>query len=204
VFTGLIEQQGLVVDNYPLGTGRRFIVSAPFTQVSAGESIAVNGVCLTVLPADTSGENLAFDISPETLALTTLGTINPGESVNLERALLAGSRMGGHYVSGHVDTTATVHAVQQQGEFFEVIINNFGPNIRPNVMPKGSITLDGVSLTINSVADDSITVMLVPHTLAMTTLGSLKTGRRINVEFDYLARVIAHQVASYLSHTSII
>lgn len=192
MFTGLIETLGRVVDNQPLQFGRRLIIDAAFEGVQSGESIAVNGVCLTVLPEHAQ---LSFDVSPETLRLTALGVLQPGQCVNLERALLAGSRMGGHYVSGHVDTMASILSVRLEGEFVELTVGDFGMNAAPFLLPKGSITLDGVSLTINTMTQDSASVMLVPHTLAMTTLGSAMVGQRINVEFDYLARVIAHQLA---------
>lgn len=192
MFTGLIETLGRVVDNLPLESGRRLIIDAAFEGVQPGESMAVNGVCLTVLPDQ---EKPSFDVSPETLRLTSLGTLQPGQLVNLERALLAGSRMGGHYVSGHVDTMARVLSVRSEGEFVELSVGDFGMHAKPFLLPKGSITLDGVSLTINTVVQDTVTVMLVPHTLAMTTFGSAIVGQRINIEFDYLARIIAHQLA---------
>jgi riboflavin synthase len=201
MFTGLIETLGRVVDNQPLQSGCRLTIDAAFDAVQPGESIAVNGVCLTVLPFQ---EKPSFDVSPETLRLTTLGELKPGQLINLERALLAGSRMGGHYVSGHVDTMASVLSVRSEGEFVELTISDFGLHAAPYLLPKGSITLDGVSLTINTVVQDTITVMLVPHTLAMTTFGSVIVGQRVNVEFDYLARIIAHQLVNMMPRTTTI
>ncbi len=193
MFTGLIESLGRVVDNQLLQSGRRLTIDAVIDDLQPGESIAVNGVCLTVLPFQ---EKPSFDVSPETLRLTTLGELKPGQSVNIERALLAGSRMGGHYVSGHVDTMASVRSFHSEGEFVELSIGDFGMHAMPFLLPKGSITLDGISLTINTVVKDTISVMLVPHTLGMTTFGSVNVGQRVNVEFDYLARIIAHQMAN--------
>lgn len=209
MFTGLIESLGCVVDNHSSDAGRRLTIATEFENMVAGESIAVNGVCLTVLPEikcgnETTGSIVLFDVSPETLSLTTLNQLTSGEPVNLERALCVGSRMGGHYVSGHVDTTATIQSVRAEGEYVEMKIGDFGVNPSSFIMPKGSITLDGVSLTINQVIHDSITVMLVPHTLAMTTLSSSKIGRAVNVEFDYLARMIAHQLANMMPRSSIL
>ena len=201
MFTGLIETLGRVVDNQPLQSGRRLIIETAFDAVQPGESIAVNGVCLTVL---LDKEKPSFDMSPETLRLTTLGELKPGQSVNLERALLAGSRMGGHYVSGHVDTRASVLSARSEGEFVKLTIGDFGMHAAPYLLPKGSITLDGVSLTINTVVQSTISLMLVPHTLAMTTFGSVIVGQRVNVEFDYLARIIAHQLANMMPNTATI
>ena len=187
MFTGLIEQQGRVLE-----VGRRLVIEATFDAIQPGESIAVNGVCLTVLPEQ--GARLAFDVSPETLKLTTLSHLMKGESVNLERALLVNARMGGHYVSGHVDTTAVIKSMHTEGNFTSLIIGDFGIPAESFIWPKGSITLDGVSLTINAVEASDLTVMLVPHTQVMTTLGQRQVGGRVNVEFDYLARAIAHQL----------
>lgn len=192
MFTGLVQQHGLVVVNLRRASSNRLLIRSSFEDLQLGESIAVNGVCLTLIP-DT-GSQLAFDVSAETLKLTTLGTLLPGNSVNIERALLTTSRMGGHYVSGHVDTMASVLSIQPRDEYIEMTVGEFAAPAGKYLLPKGSITLDGVSLTINEVAEDRIKVMLVPHTLAMTTLGQLQVGQRINVEFDYLTRIVAHQL----------
>ena len=194
MFTGLIEKRGTVVRNEPKALGHRLIIDAAFERIAVGESIAVDGVCLTVLPGD--GSQLAFDVSPETRALTTLGDLVVGQEVNLERAMSATSRFGGHYVSGHVDTTACLHSLRPVGDYIEMIVGDFRTNAKPYLLSKGSITLHGVSLTINEVtADEEISLMLVPHTLSVTTLGRVLVGQRLNVEFDYLTRIIAHQVA---------
>lgn len=201
MFTGLIESLGRVVDNQRLGSGRRLMIDLPFDDFKVGESIAVNGVCLTILLFQ---ETPTFDLSPETLRLTTLGELQPGQWVHIERALLVGSRMGGHYVSGHVDAMASVQCVRSEGEFLEVTFGDFSVQATPYLLPKGSITLDGVSLTINSVVEGTITVMLVPHTLVMTTFGSVVVGQRVNVEFDYLTRIIAHQLVNMMPRTATI
>jgi riboflavin synthase len=191
VFTGLIEMQGTV-----LNSGSRLEVDAAIELPQVGESIALNGVCLTLLPEAHAPGVLAFDVSPETLAITTLGQLQPGDKVNLERAVLAGgTRLGGHYVSGHVDTTAVVKSIQHLDDFINLSVGDFAISAEAYLLPKGSITLDGVSLTINEVSSHGINVMLVPHTLAMTTFGQVQTGQRINVEFDYLTRIVAHQLA---------
>ncbi len=128
------------------------------------------------------------------LRLTTLGQLRAGMSVNLERAMLASARFGGHYVSGHVDTTARLKAITPIGDYVELVVGDFATCASMYLLPKGSITLEGVSLTINAVNEDNIKLMLVPHTLAKTTLGQLDIGQRLNVEFDYLTRIVAHQL----------
>ncbi len=193
MFTGLIEQQGEVLLNHCGDVSNRLLIRSPFDEVlQPGESIAVNGVCLTYVP-DPS-EHLAFDISPETLKLSTLGTLMIGNSVNIERALLASSRLGGHYVSGHVDTSACLMSLTPVGDYIEMAVGDFLTPAEAYLLPKGSITLNGVSLTINEVVEGCIKVMLVPHTLAVTTLGQLQVGERMNVEFDYLTRLVVHQL----------
>lgn len=192
MFTGLIEQQGDVMTNTAFDVANRLLIRAQFDQLQAGESIAVNGVCLTLLPDFSRG--LAFDVSPETLNLTNIGQLQPGDPVNLERAMLASARFGGHYVHGHVDSTVTVQSVKRIDNYVEMIIGEFAACDTIYLLPKGSVTLDGVSLTINALDDRCISIMLVPHTLSHTTLGLRKAGDRLNVEFDYLARIVAHQL----------
>lgn len=192
MFTGLIEKQGEIVANVSGDASNRLMIRAPFEGLQAGESIAINGVCLTLLPD--CEQQLAFDVSPETLKLTTLGNLNTGDSVNIERAMLATTRFGGHYVSGHVDTTAYLQSRLPVDEYIDMTIGGFAIPADQYILPKGSITLDGVSLTINEVVDGCIKVMLVPHTLAVTTLGQLRLGQRVNIEFDYMTRIIAHQL----------
>ena len=192
MFTGIIEIKGIVLDNIHDQGANRMIISADFDALQVGESIAVNGVCLTLLPSETN--HLMFDISPETLSKTTLAGLNPGDMVNLERAMLASTRFGGHYVSGHVDTTAQITKIDLINEYVELELGGFDAQAMLYLIPKGSITVEGVSLTINAVMDQSIKLMLVPHTLLNTTLSSLKTGQQVNIEFDYLTRIVAHQL----------
>ena len=191
MFTGLIEKRGEVIANQKGDIANQLMIKASFDHLQLGESIAVNGVCLTLISAE--NDQLAFDVSPETIKLTTLGELCVGDYVNIERAMLATTRFGGHYVSGHVDTTASVDSITALGDFIEMKIGGFA-NDKRYLLPKGSITLDGVSLTINAVDEASITLMLVPHTLAVTTFGQMLIGQYINVEFDYLTRIVAHQM----------
>ncbi|CEK10427.1 riboflavin synthase [Legionella hackeliae] len=193
MFTGLIEECGEVIANIQNEVANRLLIKSSFANLQIGESIAVNGVCLTLIPEQEEAY-LAFDVSPETLALTTLEQLQVGDWVNLERAMSASARFGGHYVSGHVDTTAALKTIEPIGEFLKITIGDFAVCASMYLLPKGSITLDGVSLTINTVVEDGIELMLVPHTLAKTTFGQLKTGQRLNVEFDYLTRIVAHQL----------
>lgn len=192
MFTGIIEQCGVVTANINNKIGQRLIIQSSFNEVQYGESIAVNGVCLTLL-TDSRGE-LQFDVSPETLACTTLGELKVGESVHLEKAMSASTRFGGHYVSGHVDTMASIKNIIPEGEYVRIIVGDFSSNDMRFLMPKGSIALNGVSLTINAVAQDTIEIMLVPYTRSHTTFAQLKTNDRLNVEFDYLTRIVAHQL----------
>lgn len=192
MFTGLIEELGEVVANTKNNQANRLLIKSSYKQLLVGESIAMNGVCLTLLPG--AEDVLAFDVSPETLALTTLGQLKIGDLVNLERAMAASARFGGHYVSGHVDTTACIKEMTQVGDFLELVVGDFALSASMYLLPKGSITINGVSLTINKVIEDKIQLMLVPHTLTKTMLGHLNVGQKINVEFDYLTRIVAHQL----------
>lgn len=193
MFTGLIEEVGIVDAVYPKEHGLRLVIRTSFKDVEVGESIAVNGVCLTALREESA--QLFFDISPQTLALTNLGSLTAGTQVNLERAMLSSSRFGGHYVNGHVDTTACIAKITAYDHFQEVVINDFAVFSLKYLVQKGSIALNGVSLTINEVVHDTIKIMLVPHTLLNTTFGMMQVGQRVNVEFDYLTRIVAHQLS---------
>ncbi len=194
MFTGLIEQQGVVLENRAFNVANRLLIQASFDDLQTGESVAVNGVCLTLLPDRSKG--LAFDVSPETLKLTNLGEIKPGQHVNLERAMQASARFGGHYVNGHIDTTARLQSLTVVDDYLQMVIGEFTACDTIYLLPKGSVTLDGVSLTINRVKDGSVYLLLVPHTLAHTNLNARVVGDRINIEFDYLTKIVAHQLGS--------
>ena len=188
MFTGLIESLGEVISN----DVSRLVIKVVDSSIKVGESLAINGVCLTVTAYE--NQQIIFDLSPETLALTTLGSLKKGDKVNIEQAMLATARFDGHYVSGHVDTTACLKAKNIAGEFVEIIVSDFATYATMSLLPKGSIALDGVSLTINEAKNDEIKLMLIPHTLAKTTFGQLQIGQRMNVEFDYLTRIVQHQL----------
>jgi riboflavin synthase alpha subunit len=194
VFTGIVRELGRVVSVAPVAGGVRIVVAAPATAGSSaeGDSVAVSGVCLTaVVVAD--GE-LAFDAVPETLARTTIGGLAPGAAVNLEPALRAGEPLGGHYVQGHVDGTGTVERVWEDVNGRRLRVEAPEELLR-YLVEKGSIALDGVSLTVAALDRRGFEVALIPHTLAATTLGELAPGARVNLELDVLAKYVERLVA---------
>jgi riboflavin synthase len=175
VFTGIVREVGRVVSF----DGRRLVVDAP-TQAAEGDSVAVDGVCLTAV----DGTRLAFDVVDETLARTTLGALKAGDRVNLEPALRAGEPLGGHLVQGHVDGLGRVRSTG------EPVWIDAPPELLRYCVEKGSITVDGVSLTIAGLDDAGFAVALVPHTLEATTLGTLALGDPVNLEVDILAKYV--------------
>lgn len=189
MFTGLVESLGTVVRVTDTGAGRRLTVSDPVvSSLAVGESVAVNGACLTVV--DLRGDGFDFDVGPETLTKTNLGALKVGDRVNLERSLRVGDRLGGHFVQGHVDGVGTIDARTRQGEWEDVWFRCPAELTRLMVL-KGSIAVDGVSLTLVQVEPDRISVMLIPHTQVMTTLGFKQVGDPVNIETDMLAKHVA-------------
>jgi riboflavin synthase len=190
VFTGLVQKVGTLVARRPGPERQTLVVAArldPRDRVR-GASVAVDGVCLTVTEAD--DEQLQFDAAFETLRLTTLASLEVGRRVNLEPALRVGDPLGGHLVSGHVDGVGTVRSVAARGDAREVHVD-CPPTLLAFVAPKGSICVDGTSLTVNAIDPRGFAVGLVPHTLAVTTLGELAAGRAVNLEVDLVARYVA-------------
>jgi riboflavin synthase len=189
VFTGIVREVGAVVAAYDDGGERSLAVRAPATAAltSVGDSVAVNGCCLTAIAVD--GGDISFDAVPETISRTTLGSLHETDSVNVEPALRAGDPLGGHYVQGHVDGIGTVRSVEPEGEGRRVVIEAPGGVLRYCV-EKGSVTVDGVSLTVAELADDAFEVALVPHTLEATTFSDLKPGQAVNLEADVLAKYV--------------
>lgn len=187
MFTGLVQTMGTVRTVAGVGGGRRLRVAEPAVAplVRPGESVAVNGACLTVVAHD--GETFDFDIGPETLAKTTLGALEPGDRVNLERALRVGDPLGGHIVSGHVDCVGSVLDVAADGNWLTVWFG-FPPAFGALLVTKGSVAVDGVSLTLVDVRDERFSVMLIPHTRDATTLGLKGPGAAVNLEFDPIAK----------------
>lgn len=156
-------------------------------DVRLGDSIAVNGCCLTVVARD--GETLSFDAGPETLRCTNLGELQPQSAVNLERSLKVGDRLGGHFVTGHIDAQGNILARRDEGEWTYLSVG-VPAELTPFLAPKGSVAVDGVSLTIVSAQGDAFDVMLIPHTLAVTTLGRRQAHDRVNIETDLLAKYV--------------
>jgi riboflavin synthase len=188
MFTGLIQSLGTVRASEDDGHGGRTLRVADAglaPGLEIGESVAVNGACLTVVARD--GDAFDFQAGPETLAKTTLVTLAPGDRVNLERALRAGDPIGGHFVTGHVDTTGTMLEKKQTGEWLTVSFE-YPTAFDELLVGKGSVAVDGVSLTVVDAARGRFSVMLIPHTRDHTTLGLKEPGAAVNVEFDLLAK----------------
>jgi riboflavin synthase len=190
MFTGIIEELGEVVEWAPAGDAARLTVRAPLAVSDAkhGDSISVSGVCLTVV--DQGPDWFTADVMRETIAMSTIDALSPGVRVNLERAAQVGDRLGGHIVQGHIDGTAEVVSIED-GAAWRVVRLSLDPELAPLVARKGSIAVDGVSLTVSDVGRDWFEVSLIPETLAATTLGAATSGTRVNIETDILARHVA-------------
>jgi riboflavin synthase len=193
MFTGIVRELG-TVDAFD---GSRLVVVAHETaaSVAVGDSVAVAGVCLTVVEAEEG--RLAFDVVPETVARTALGRVEPGGAVNLEPSLRVGDQLGGHVVQGHVDAVGRVRSVVPEGDSRRVWIDAPDSVVRYSI-EKGSIAVDGVSLTIAALDDDGVEVALIPHTLEVTTLGRLEPGDEINLEADLLGKVVERLIGARL------
>lgn len=197
MFTGLVAHCGEILESKAVPSGMRFTIRCEFSDIQPGESIAVNGICLTVI--NPQPHQFDVELSTETLAITNTANYEKGQLVNLERALLASDRLGGHMVSGHIDDVASVTLVEQQNKFLRY---KFEPKKIENlryVVAKGSIAVDGVSLTVNQVDDASFEVMLIPHTLETTNLSDIELNQHVNIEYDMLAKIVAKQVANQVN-----
>ncbi|MGH2679098.1 MAG: riboflavin synthase [Actinomycetota bacterium] len=190
MFTGIVEDLGRVVSRDRARIVVRSSIAASDTGV--GDSIAIDGVCLTVVAR--ANDELSFDISPETFARTTLGSLRVGGAVNVERPATLASRLGGHLVQGHVDGVAHVTAVHAEPEGGARLSLRLPQHLLRFLVEKGSITLDGVSMTVAALRDDEIDVALIPHTLLVTTLGSAREGDPVNVEVDVMAKYVARNI----------
>jgi riboflavin synthase len=190
MFTGIIAELGTVTDVTPSGDSVRVTVRAPRAVAKAGhgDSIAISGVCLTVI--EQTDDSFVADVMGQTLAMSNPDQWKQGRTVNVESAMAAGEQLGGHIVQGHVDGTAAVLDTRQSGDW-RVIRFALNPEHAPLVVDKGSLTVDGVSLTVSAVGDDWCEVSLIPETLVATTLGALEPGDTVNIETDILARHIA-------------
>jgi len=189
MFTGLIESVGLVTDVASAAAGVRLRVSTALAaELRLGDSLAVNGVCLTVVSAADGA--VQADIGPETARVTTLGSLRRGQQVNLERAMRADSRVGGHFVQGHVDGTGTVKAVREDGDAHWLTVS-FGLGLAAYIIPKGSIAIDGVSLTVAELNEGELDVMIIPFTWDHTNLHALAPRDRVNLECDMVGKYVA-------------
>lgn len=188
MFTGIIDHYGIIRAIERTMNGLKALIECEFTDLIEGESIAVDGVCLTATQPQT--KQFSCDISPETLNLTTAKDFKPGRKVNLERSLRMGDRMGGHWVMGHVDQRGMIKKIVNHAEFTEMHLGGIPAEHMQYMLKKGSIAVNGVSLTVNEVSDDGFQVMLIPHTLMRTNLNFLSVNDEVNLEFDLMVRVL--------------
>ena len=193
MFAGLVEELGKVVEVVDQGPGKRIVVDAGAVAEDAeiGASIANNGCCLTVVEID--GSKLSFDAGPETLKRTNLGNFAPEIPVNLERSLKIGDRLGGHFVTGHIDAVGHL-AERIDDQDWSTFWFRIPPELSQQMASKGSIAIDGVSLTLVDVEQERFSVALIPHTLSVTTLGRLQAGDPVNLETDLLAKYVQQQI----------
>lgn len=193
MFTGIIEELGKLaaVENHTAGSRMTIAASLVTSDIAGGDSIAVNGVCLTAL--DVSPASFAADVSPETLDRTTLGGLKPGARVNLERAVTPATRLGGHIVQGHVDGRGTFLSAEPQGDFWTVRIG-FPAELARYFVHKGSVAIEGISLTIAALANDHFDIAVIPKTWEMTNLSSLNPGDAVNLEADIIAKYVERMI----------
>jgi len=193
MFTGIIEELGAIAAVEKHAAGSRITIAAAVvtSDIHNGDSISVNGVCLTAL--DVSSTSFAADVSPETLDKTTLGSLNTGSPVNLERAMLPTTRLGGHIVQGHVDGRGTFISATTEGDFWTVRIG-FPTEIAKYLVHKGSVAVEGISLTIAALADDYFDIAVIPKTWEMTNLSSLVPGDAVNLEADVIAKYVERMI----------
>ncbi len=189
MFTGIVEGKGTVIRVEPLGQVKRLTLDLPagLTEMSLGDSINVNGACLTVV--ERKGQRVMVDVSAETLQRTTFHEIREGEEVNVERALRLMDRLGGHIVTGHIDGIGTITGREREGDFFQIRIQ-VPPSVIKYTVEKGSIAIDGISLTVNECHGDEIRMTLIPYTLEKTTLLKKREGDRVNLEADLLGKYV--------------
>jgi riboflavin synthase len=190
MFTGIIEEIGVVSARN--GAALTVLAHGVLNGVAIGDSIAIDGACMTV--AEFSDTWFRVQVSPESFAKTTLGGLKPGDAVNLERAMAAGDRFGGHFVQGHVDGVGRIDRVQPMGEF-QVWSFQAPAEVAKYLVPKGSVTIDGISLTVAEIGKESVAAWITPHTKAVTKLRDASAGRRVNLEIDMLAKYVDQLMA---------
>lgn len=204
MFTGLVEGQGIVRQIASLPAGLRFSITPqdnciPTSEVGIGDSISNSGCCLTVVR--NQEDTLDFEAGEETLSKTNLGQLKVGDFVNLERSLSVGARLGGHFVQGHVDGTAVVDQIIRSDEWIDMWFRG-SPELVRLMVPKGSVAIDGVSLTLVNIEPTRFSVALIPHTLQVTTLGRRQVGDTVNIENDILGKYVSHLLQHHLSLNS--
>jgi len=188
MFTGLVEGVGEVIERKPTGGAFRLRIATVLApELAPGDSIAVNGVCVTVILAQ--HDEIHADIGPETVRVTTLGSLARGAVLNLERPLRADSRFGGHFVQGHVDAVGHVEEIRQDAEFHWLTVS-FPPHLAPYIVHKGSIAVDGISLTVAGLGTDRFDIMVVPYTMEHTNLGRIGVRARVNLECDMVGKYV--------------
>jgi len=194
MFTGLIEATGKVLSLESRGEQARLVIELPFApELADGESVAINGCCLTVVKSDAT--SASFDILKQTLSVTSLGGLTEGSLVNLERAMLAGGRFGGHFVQGHVDATGEIIDLSPEGNDYRLEIS-LPEDIQKLCIDKGSLAIDGISLTIAKLTETSAIFWIIPHTMQETHLQKAKTGQKVNLEADVIAKHVAKLVGN--------
>jgi riboflavin synthase len=192
MFTGLIEAVGQLAERSPVPGGVRLRIVTPLARdLALGDSLAVNGVCLTV--ASLGDAEMSAEVGPETLRVTTLGALKEGGLVNLERPLRADSRLGGHFVQGHVDAVGSVEEVRPDAEFHWLTVS-YPKELSPFIVPKGSIAIDGISLTVARLRADGFDVQLVPYTLTHTNLKAARSGDSVNLECDLVGKYVVRSM----------
>ncbi len=189
MFSGIVEEVGIVESLKPTLGGAKLLVKSALNGLKLGDSVAVNGVCLTLV--DWKGELLSFDLSQETLIRSNLKLLKKGDLVNLERSLRVGDRIGGHFLQGHVDFTSSIEVLSQRGEHWELRVA-LPKEYLPYVVEKGSIGIDGISLTINYIQQGMVSINIIPHTYQNTNLKARKKGDLVNVELDILGKYVVN------------
>jgi riboflavin synthase len=197
VFSGLIDHCGTIEAVERWNDTLRVWIHSTFEDLQIGESISVDGACLTV--TTTKNGSFQCDVSPETLRLTVAAGYESGMRVHLERALRVGDRLGGHWVTGHVDTTLTLTQSEERGDCRYLRFDGVHSKDRPLLTRKGSVSVNGVSLTVNEVGDGYFSVVVIPHTLQKTTLGALQIGAAVNIEWDWMAKVVLEALQTRFS-----
>ncbi|MBL8818521.1 MAG: riboflavin synthase [Planctomyces sp.] len=202
MFTGLVEGQGKIRRIAALPAGLRLSVQIPWvSELQIGDSVAINGCCLTVVSLDVNAGTADFEAGEETLSKTNLGRLSEDSPVNLERSLSVGARLGGHFVQGHVDGTGIVTEILRNTDWIDMWFE-VSPELSRLMVPKGSVTVDGVSLTLVNTPPGRFSVALIPHTLEVTTLGSRQVGDLVNIENDILGKYVLHLLRNLMESGS--